>query len=211
MPRVPKTELASAARTGKPQPAKPAAVDDRELVRRAQAEDKEAFEELIRRHQNRVFAVASGILHRREDVEDISQQVFVKAYFSLKRFDQRAAFSTWLYKITVNECWDMLRKRKVRPLVYESDLSEEQARQIAASDQGSASRPDISQTLEARQQVELLLEGLDERDRLMLILKEVEGFAIEEIAEVLDLNANTVKVRLFRARRRIVSKVGKRN
>jgi RNA polymerase sigma-70 factor (ECF subfamily) len=211
MPRVPKTGLVGAtAVAASPQLAKSASLDDRELVRRAQGEDKEAFEELIRRHQNRVFAVASGILHRREDVEDISQQVFVKAYFSLKRFDQRAAFSTWLYKITVNECWDMLRKRKVRPLVYEADLSEEQAKQIAASDHGSARRPDISDTLEAREQVELLLEGLDERDRLMLILKEVEGFAIEEIAEVLELNSNTVKVRLFRARKKIVGRVGKR-
>ena len=85
---------------------------DRELVRRAQAEDKEAFEELVRRHQHRVFAVAGGILRRQEDVEDIAQQVFVKAYFSLKRFDRRAAFSTWLYRITLNECWDLLRKEK---------------------------------------------------------------------------------------------------
>jgi RNA polymerase sigma-70 factor (ECF subfamily) len=180
------------------------ATDDRELVRRAQAEDKEAFEELIRRHQNRVFAVAGRILRKREDVEDIAQQVFVKAYFSLKRFDQRAAFSTWLYKITVNECWDMLRKRKVRPLVYESDLSEEQGRQILSSEEKANAGPDISERLEARQRVDRLLEGLDERDRLMLILKEVEGFSIEEVAEVLNLNANTVKVRLFRARRRIV-------
>lgn len=181
-----------------------AASDDRELVRRAQREDKEAFEELVRRHQHRVFAVAGGIVRRREDVEDIAQQVFVKAYFSLKRFDQRAAFSTWLYKITVNECWDMLRKRKVRPLVYEADLSEEQARQIITSAEKGKDEPDVSERLEARQRVERLLEGLDERDRLMLILKEVEGFSIEEIAEVLDLNANTVKVRLFRARRRVV-------
>jgi RNA polymerase sigma-70 factor (ECF subfamily) len=115
---------------GRGHAAKPAgAADDRELVRRAQGEDQEAYEELVRRHQHRVFAVAGGILRRREDVEDIAQQVFVKAYFSLKRFDQRAAFSTWLYKITVNECWDLLRKKKVRPLVYESDLSEEQAKQ----------------------------------------------------------------------------------
>jgi RNA polymerase sigma-70 factor (ECF subfamily) len=213
MPRVPKVGLASAAAAvaASPQTAKPGSADDRELVRRAQAEDKEAFEELIRRHQHRVFAVASGIIHRREDVEDISQQVFVKAYFSLKRFDQRAAFSTWLYKITVNECWDLLRKRKVRPLVYEADLSEEQAKQVLASDQGAAERPDISETLAARQQVEILLGDLDERDRLMLILKEVEGLAIEEIAAVLELNANTVKVRLFRARKKIVGKVGKRH
>src|SRR6202035_5203330 len=168
---------------------------DRELVRRAQGEDQEAFEELVRRHQHRVFAVAGGILRRREDVEDIAQQVFVKAYFSLKRFDQRAAFSTWLYKITVNECWDLLRKKKVRPLVYESDLSEEQAKQVIAAEGKNSGGPDISDRLEARQRVERLLEGLDERDRLMLILKEVEGFAVEEIAQVLDLNANTVKVR----------------
>ena len=184
--------------------------NDRELVRRAQAEDKEAFEELVQRHQHRVFAVAGGILRRREDVEDIAQQVFVKAYFSLKRFDQRAAFSTWLYKITVNECWDLLRKKKVRPLVYESDLSEDQARQFDANEQRHSSEPDISEKLEARQRVEQLLDGLDQRDRAMLILKEVEGFAVEEIAEILDLNPNTVKVRLFRARRRIVKQARKR-
>lgn len=184
--------------------------DDRELVRRGQNGDKEAFEELVRRHQHRVFAVAGGILRRREDVEDIAQQVFVKAYFSLKRFDQRAAFSTWLYKITVNECWDLLRKKKVRPLLYESDLSEEQAEQFSATERLDSGAQDISDKLEAQQQVENLLQGLDERDRMMLILKEVEGFAIEEIAEILDLNANTVKVRLFRARRRIVNQVRKR-
>lgn len=195
----------------KPAAAKaPGTPDDRELVRRAQAGDKEAFEELVRRHQHRVFAVAGGILRRREDVEDVAQQVFVKAYFSLRRFDQRAAFSTWLYKITVNECWDLLRKKKVRPLVYESDLSEEQAGQFSAAERLESGAQDVSDKLEAQQQVENLLQGLDERDRMMLILKEVEGFAIDEIAEILDLNANTVKVRLFRARRRIVNQVRKR-
>jgi RNA polymerase sigma-70 factor (ECF subfamily) len=201
----------AAAAAVKPSLARPSGIpDDRELVRRAQAEDKEAFEELVRRHQNRVFAVAGGILRRREDVEDIAQQVFVKAYFSLKRFDQRAAFTTWLYKITVNECWDLLRKKKVRPLVYESDLSEEQARQFDSPEKRTNLAPDTSDTLEARQYVDHLLAGIDERDRMMLILKEVEGFAVEEIAQMLELNANTVKVRLFRARRRIVSQARKR-
>ena len=213
MPRVPKVEPMATATAAalKPAAAKaPGAPDDRELVRRAQAGDKEAFEELVRRHQHRVFAVAGGILRRREDVEDVAQQVFVKAYFSLKRFDQRAAFSTWLYKITVNECWDLLRKKKVRPLVYESDLSEEQAGQFNAAERLESGAQDVSDKLEAQQQVENLLQGLDERDRMMLILKEVEGFAIDEIAEILNLNANTVKVRLFRARRRIVNQVRKR-
>src|SRR5712691_11496118 len=214
MPRVPKVAplgppLVAPAVRGRDSRAA-GATNDRELVRRAQREDKEAFEELVRRHQHRVFAVAGGILRRREDVEDIAQQVFLKAYFALKRFDQRAAFSTWLYKITVNECWDLLRKKKVRPLVYESDLSEEQARQVITSGEKVNPGPDISEKLVAREHVERLLEGLDERDRLMLILKEVEGFSIQEIAEVLKLNGNTVKVRLFRARRRVASQAKKR-
>src|SRR5882672_8378564 len=208
MARVPKVEplsppaMATAERGRAFKPA--GSADDRELVRRAQSEDKEAFEELIRRHQHRVFAVAGGILRRHEDVEDIAQQVFVKAYFSLKRFDQRAAFSTWLYKITVNECWDLLRKRKARPLVYESDFSEEQSRQYSAIEREATKGLDTSDRMVMRERLENMLGQLEKRDRAMLILKEVEGFSVEEIADSMGLNANTVKVRLFRARRRIV-------
>ena len=179
-------------------------VDERQLVRRAQKGDKVAFETLVQRHQHRVFAVARGILKRQEDVEDIAQQVFVKAYFSLKRFDQRAAFSTWLYKITVNECWDVLRKRKARPLVYEADFSEEQSKQYSAPERETSKAPDTSDRMALREQLEKMLGQLDKRDRAMLVLKEVEGFSVEEIAESMGLNANTVKVRLFRARRRII-------
>src|SRR5947199_2579512 len=163
MAHVPKPEPLGApqAKRARGRVAPVEASDDRELVRRAQREDKEAFEELVRRHQHRVFAVAGGIVRRREDVEDVAQQVFVKAYFSLKRFDQRAAFSTWLYKITVNECWDMLRKRKVRPLVFESDLSEEQARLVITSADKENPGPDVSEKMEAREHVERMLEGLD--------------------------------------------------
>lgn len=189
-----------AARSGAPD----TQVDERQIVRRAQKGDKAAFEFLVRRHQNRVFAVARGILKRQEDVEDVAQQVFVKAYFSLKRFDQRAAFSTWLYKITVNECWDLLRKRKARPLVYEADFSEEQSNQFSAVEREADGAPDTSDRLAMRQTLQAMLAQLDPRDRAMLVLKEVEGFSVEEIAESLGLNANTVKVRLFRARRRIV-------
>jgi RNA polymerase sigma-70 factor (ECF subfamily) len=180
-------------------------LDERQLVRKAQKGDKAAFETLVQRHQHRVFAVARGILKRQEDVEDIAQQVFVKAYFSLKRFDQRAAFSTWLYKITVNECWDLLRKRKARPLIYESDFSEEQSRQYTATDREASRAPDTSDRMAMRERLENMLGQLDKRDRAMLVLKEVEGFSVEEIAESMGLNANTVKVRLFRARRRIIA------
>lgn len=184
--------------------------EDRELVRRAKNDDRDAFELLVRRHQSRVFAVAAAILRNKEDVEDIAQQVFMKAYFSLKRFDQRAAFSTWLYKITVNECWDVLRKRKARPLLFESDLSEEQARQFQVSGDREDRQPDASKQLETKERLEKLLACLEERDRLMLVLKEVQGFSVEEIAEILEINGNTVKVRLFRARQRITEKVKRR-
>ena len=185
-------------------PATEGSVDERAMVRQAQKGDKAAFETLVHRHQHRVFAVARGILKRQEDVEDVAQQVFVKAYFSLKRFDQRAAFSTWLYKITVNECWDLLRKRKARPLVYESDFNEEQSRQYTDTERETTKGPDTSDRMAMRERLESMLGQLDKRDRAMLILKEVEGFSVEEIADSMGLNANTVKVRLFRARRRIV-------
>src|SRR5216684_5443717 len=187
---------------------------EHQLVSRAQKGDSAAYEDLVRVHQHRVFAVIGGILRRREDVEDVAQQVFVKAYFSLPRFDQRAAFGTWLYKIAVNECWDYLRKKKVRPLVYEADLSEEQVRQFGASREHSGTHTfgeETSRRLEQRQLIDRLLEELEERDRLMLILKEVEGFSVEEIGKLLDLNVNTVKVRLFRARGRLVDLHHKRS
>jgi len=178
--------------------------DERALVRRAQQGDPAAFEALVRQNQQRVLAVVSGTLRWREDVEDIAQQVFVKAYLSIKRFDMRSAFSTWLYKIAVNECWDYLRKKRVRPLLYEADLSEEQVRQLDAFVNTGRAPADASRRAELGEMVEQLLNQLSDEDRQILLLKEVEGFSVEEISEMLDLNVNTVKVRMFRARARLM-------
>src|SRR5579863_4449030 len=184
------------------------------LVRRAQDGDVSAYEELVRIHQHRVLAVIGGILRGSEDVEDVAQQALAKAYFSIRRFDLRSAFGTWLYKIAVNECWDYLRKKKVRRLVYEADLSEDQVRKLESMPEhgygGALHRDDAGRRLEQRQIVERLLGGLEEKDQLMLVMKEVEGFSVEEIGEVLGLNVNTVKVRLFRARGRLVELYKKR-
>jgi RNA polymerase sigma-70 factor (ECF subfamily) len=177
--------------------------DERQLVRRAQAGDEAAYEELVRTHQHRVIAIASRLLRGSQDAEDVSQQVFVKAYFSLRRFDLRSKFSTWLYKIAVNECWNYLRKKKARPLVYEADLTEEQSERL----EGAAQRSELIDPEEAARQrdlVEWLLGQLETEDRMMLELKEMQGFSIDEIAEMLELNPNTVKVRLFRARGKLV-------
>ncbi len=186
----------------------------KELVRRAQAGDARADEELVRIHQHRVLAVVGGILRGSQDIEDVAQQALAKAYFSIRRFDMRSAFGTWLYKIAVNECWDYLRKKKVRRLVYESDLSEEQVRKLESIPEhgygGASHREDAGRRLEQRQIVERLLGELDEKDQVMLVMKEVEGFSVEEISQILELNVNTVKVRLFRARGRLVEMYRKR-
>ena len=179
-------------------------VDDRELVRLSQNGIEAAFEELVRRHQQRIFGLVAGILHRPDDVEDVAQQVFLKAYLGIKKFDQRAAFSTWLYKIAVNECWDYLRKRKVRPLVYEADLSEEQVSRLDGIVSSDRPPENASTRTETREILDKMLEELPEQDRQLLVLKEIEGFSVQELAEILDLNVNTVKVRLFRARGRIM-------
>src|ERR1700757_3781020 len=100
------------------------------LVQRAQAGEEPAFREIVERYQSKVFSIIHGIVRQRNDVEDIAQQVFAKVYSSLKSFDFRSSLITWIYKITVNECFDYLRKRKVRRLVYESDLSEDEVRRV---------------------------------------------------------------------------------
>src|SRR6202142_2550293 len=104
------------------------------LVRRAQAGDETAFREIVERYQSKVFSIIHGIVRQRNDVEDIAQQVFAKVYFSIRNFDFRSSLITWIYKITVNECFDYLRKKKVRKLVYESDFSDEDAKRMEASE-----------------------------------------------------------------------------
>jgi RNA polymerase sigma-70 factor, ECF subfamily len=204
MSNVPKNMVASAPALTIPLDRNGKKEEERELVRLSQSGNETAFEGLVRRHQQRVFSLVGGILRRQEDVEDVAQQVFLKAYLGIKRFDQRAAFSTWLYKIAVNECWDYLRKKKVRPLVYEADLSEEQVSRL--DNIVSADRPPEGPNArsEAREVLDRLLAALPEQDRQLLVLKETEGFSVQELAEIFHLNVNTVKVRLFRARGRIM-------
>ncbi|MCL4524129.1 MAG: sigma-70 family RNA polymerase sigma factor [Acidobacteria bacterium] len=190
----------------------PAQAAERELILRAQRGETAAYEELLHAHLQRVFAVVGGILRRSEDVEDVVQQVFIKVYVSIRQFDLRSTFSTWLYKIAVNECYDYLRKKRVRRLVYEADLSEEQVRQLEAFESGMGAAPpaDASRRAEMRQLTERLLDELQEDDRHMLVLKEVEGLSVEEISAALGINVNTVKVRMFRARGRLVEIYRKR-
>lgn len=174
------------------------------IIRRAQAGDQLAFQQLVESYQSKVFAIIYGILRRRNDAEDISQQVFAKIYTALKGFDFRSSLMTWVYKITVNECYDYLRKRKVRKLVYESDLGQDDQRTIENSDRAIDKVAPIDSRTEKRQYLMKLLERVSEEERVLLIQKEVEGLTVEELSEQTGINANTIKVKLFRARQKLV-------
>jgi len=174
------------------------------LVRRAQTGDETAFREIVERYQSKVFSIIHGIVRHRNDVEDIAQQVFAKVYLSLKNFDFRSSLITWIYKITVNECFDYLRKRKVRKLVYESDLSEDEVRRVENSEPQSNRQTPVDVELAGRDYVFKLLSKVSEEERMLLMMKEVEGYSVEELAAQTGMNENTIKVKLFRARQKLV-------
>ena len=174
------------------------------LVRRIRSGDEMAFREVVDRYQSKVFSIIFGILRNRNDAEDISQQVFAKIYFSIKNFDSRSSLLTWIYKITVNECYDYLRKKKVRKLVYESDFTEEEAQRMERAEPGSGGKRLFDEELAQRDLIVKLLAKIGEEDRNLLILKEVEGHSVEELAAMTGMNENTIKVKLFRARQKLV-------
>jgi RNA polymerase sigma-70 factor, ECF subfamily len=178
--------------------------DEELLIRRVQAKDDLAFRELVERHQAKVFSIIYGILRNHNDAEDIAQQVFAKIYFSIGNFDFRSSLLTWIYKITVNECYDYLRKKKVRKLVYESDFSEEDSQVMENSTQSKDMAAPIDTTLARRELVHKLLDKISQEDRSLILLKEVEGHSVEELASMTGLNENTVKVKLFRARQKLL-------
>jgi RNA polymerase sigma-70 factor (ECF subfamily) len=176
--------------------------DEAALVRRIQAGEEAAFRELVERYQNKVYSIIYGILRNHNDAEDIAQQVFTKVYFSIGNFDFRSSLLTWIYKITVNECYDYLRKRRVRKLVYESDLGDEDGVSMERSEPDTA--PLIDERLERRDLALKLLEKVSPEDRQLMLLKEVEGHSVEELARMTGMNENTIKVKLFRARQKLL-------
>lgn len=174
------------------------------LVRRVQARDEIAFREVVERFQSKVYSIIYGILRNRNDAEDIAQQVFAKIYFSIGSFDFRSSLLTWIYKITVNECYDYLRKKRVRKLVYESDFSAEESLRMENSEPATDPAPANDERIARHDLVVKLLEKISAEDRSLILLKEVEGHSVEELSQMTGLNENTIKVKLFRARQKLV-------
>lgn len=173
------------------------------LIRQAQEGNQQAFEALLRRHERRIFALIGSFLRRRQDVEDLAQEVFLKAYLAMGRFRPGAPFAPWLNRIAVNACYDHLRKSRRRPEVSLTDLADRESifiHHLAARGYLSAGG-ESGDHVAAKDLAERILATLPPRDRLAITLREVQGFEIAEIASALGCTRPAAKVRLFRARR----------
>jgi RNA polymerase sigma-70 factor (ECF subfamily) len=185
--------------------------EEASLVLRAQASDESAFRTIVDSYQAKVLSTIRGVLTRSNDADDIAQQVFVKVYLGIRGFDSRGSLWAWVYRITLNECYDYLRKRKVRPLVYESDLGrpdDDSTAQVLAA--ASAPERPLDAAIAQREFAAWLLGHVSEHERFLLLMKEVEGCSVAELAALTGLTQNCIKIRLFRARRKML-KAAQRN
>jgi RNA polymerase sigma-70 factor (ECF subfamily) len=183
------------------------AQSDDELVSRARARDLAAFEELVGRHEERLYRVAMRLLRNENDAREVLQDALLSAWQNLDSFAGRAQFGTWIYRVTVNGALMLLRSRRRRPTVSVEDLTaadldeavDESQAQTGASDWSK--RPDEQlQSGELKNHIQEALDHLPEILRLVFLLRDVEGLSTEETAEMLNVTVPTVKTRLHRAR-----------
>jgi len=182
---------------------------DFELIRSAQAGDSAAFNEIVLAYRKRILGTITRLIARPEDVEDVAQEVFLRLYFSLDQLRTAEVFEPWLYRLTVNAAYDYLRKQRRRQEFRMSDLSEQQVMMADAMAGGKAELEDQHQK-KIRESVDSLLGAVSEADRILLMLKEVEGLSLKELEKIYKVNENALKVRLFRARQRVLKAFGKR-
>jgi RNA polymerase sigma-70 factor, ECF subfamily len=176
---------------------------DAELIERAKGGDDAAFNEIVLATRRRVLGTIARLIGRREDVEDVGQQVFLRLYLSLDQLRTPEVFDPWLYRLTVNAAYDYLRRQRRRFELRMADLSE-QAVLMADAAAGGARQHDEAEKAKIREFVQGLLASVSEADRTLLILKEVEGLSLRELEKVYHVRENALKVRLFRARQRVL-------
>jgi RNA polymerase sigma-70 factor (ECF subfamily) len=176
---------------------------DFELIRRAQKGDEAAFNQVVLAYRRRILGTIARLIGHPEDVEDVGQEVFLRLYFSIDQLRTAEVFEPWLYRLTVNASYDYLRKQRRRMESRMSDLSEQQVVMADAVASGKADAADEDKR-KTRETVHELLSGVSEEDRLLLIMKEVEGLSLKEMEKIYKVNENALKVRLFRARQRVL-------
>jgi RNA polymerase sigma-70 factor (ECF subfamily) len=177
-----------------------------ELIERARGGDDGAFNQVVQAYRKRILGTIARLIGRPEDVDDVGQEVFLRLYFSLDQLRAPEVFEPWLYRLTVNAAYDYLRRQKRRPESRMSDLSEQQVMMADATAGGKQQTEEVRRT-KIRERVQALLGQVSEEDRILLTLKEVEGLSLKELEQVYKVNENALKVRLFRARQRVLKAV----
>ena len=176
---------------------------DFQLIERARNGDDAAFNQVVTAYRKRILGIIARTIGRPEDVEDVGQEVFLRLYFSLDQLRSPDVFEPWLYRLTVNAAYDYLRKQKRRPESRMADLSEQQM-MVAEAMAGAKSQAEHQSAENIREFTQALLSEVSEEDRILLTLKEVEGLSLRELEEIYGVKENALKVRLFRARQRVL-------
>src|SRR5215831_6285514 len=180
---------------------------DFEVIKRAQSGEAAAFNELVTAYRKRILGTVYRLIGRQEDVEDVGQEVFLRLYYSLDQLRTPEVFEPWLYRLTVNAAYDYLRRQRRRQESRMSDLSEQQV-MLADAAAGGKKSDEAQRRTKIRELVDSLLGKVSEEDRILLTLKEVEGLSLKELEKIYRVNENALKVRLFRARQRVLKAFG---
>jgi RNA polymerase sigma-70 factor (ECF subfamily) len=181
------------------------AAEEIQWIKRAQQGEPEAFGPLVQRYQPRVFSLVYHLVRRRDEVEDLAQEIFIKAFRAIRSYNFQSSFATWLSRIATNHCYDYLRHERASRVSFYWQMGEDSQRELETN---AESQPE--QALNHEEQtvlkdlVDKLLDRAPENDRKILLLKELQDYSVEEIAEILNLKPTTVKVRLHRARKRML-------
>ena len=174
------------------------AADDAALIERYLAGDVDAFEDLMRAHEDRVFGVCLRMLRNREAALEATQETFITVFRKADRFAGRSAFSTWLYRVAVNTCYDQLRRTKR----HRADPLPE------THDPPDPAVTDDFSSVEVRPVIEEALEELQPEFRAAVVLSDLEGLSLESVSEILGVPIGTVKSRIFRGRRILADRLG---
>jgi len=174
-----------------------------ELIGQAQAGSDAAFNQIVTAYRKRILGTIARLIGRPEDVEDVAQEVFLRLFFSLDQLRTPEVFEPWLYRLTVNASYDYLRRQRRRNESRMADLSEQQV-MMADAVAGGKLDSEEQRKGQLRELVEELLDTVSAEDRILLTLKEVEGLSLKELEKIYSVNENALKVRLFRARQRVL-------
>jgi RNA polymerase sigma-70 factor (ECF subfamily) len=185
-----------------PSPAPP--TGEQELVQRARRGDLAAYDELVRRYQERIYATVYHMTSNHEDANDLAQEAFIKAYQALKTFKGGSSFYTWVYRIAVNKTINFLKQRKNRSQMSlnDVDFNAEHDPDLVALISDRTPRREVGLT-ELQEKLNEAMQKLSEPHRLAVTLHDVQGMSHEEIAKVMDCNIGTVRSRLFYARQQL--------